>query len=144
MNHPPQNFANHTRYDPPFHFFMIPVLGIWFVRQAVQLVMTPGFDQALATLAAAALLVAGFKIRLNALRVQDRLICLEERLRMARVLPEPLRARVDKLTEGQLVGLRFASDQELSGLVEKTLAGNLPVKEIKKAVANWRPDYFRV
>jgi hypothetical protein len=87
--------------------------------------------------------VAVFKIRLYALKVQDRLIRLEERLRLAQLLKEPLRSRVDELTEAQLVGLRFAAAPELPALVEKALAG-MTRSDIKKAVTNWRPDYFRV
>jgi hypothetical protein len=84
------------------------------------------------------------KIRLYALKNQDRIIRLEERLRLQRLLPEQLQARIDELTEPQLVGLRFASDAELPGLVEKTLGGKWGAKEIKQAIQIWRADYWRV
>src|SRR5881628_1230289 len=116
----PQTFANHTRLDPPFHFFVIPVAAVTFfvmIWNAFQ--KSFSFTSIWVVVAALAGLVAAFKIRLYALRVQDRVIRLEERLRLAMALPEPLRARTVELTEGQLIALRFASDAELPGLVEK-------------------------
>ncbi len=91
-----------------------------------------------------ALLVAFFQIRRYSLKVQDRVIRLEETLRMQRVLPEGLKARIGSLKEKQLVALRFASDSELPGLVEKTISNNWAGKQIKQAIVNWRPDHFRV
>lgn len=76
--------------------------------------------------------------------MQDRLIRLEERLRLATLVADPYRARIGELTEGQLVALRFACDAEVPALVEKALAANLKPKEIKQSIVNWRPDYFRV
>jgi Family of unknown function (DUF6526) len=89
-------------------------------------------------------MVAVFKIRLNPLKVQDRVIRLEERLRMMAILPEATRSRIGELTDGQFVGLRFASDEELPTLVKRALDEKLSRKDIKKAVTNWRPDYSRV
>ena len=79
-----------------------------------------------------------------ALRVQDRLIRLEERLRLRDLMDEPLRGRIGELTEGQLIGLRFASDAELPALVQAALAKQLSRAEIKKSITSWRGDYFRV
>jgi hypothetical protein len=84
------------------------------------------------------------KMRLYALKAQDRVIRLEERLRLATVLPEALRQRIPELTEGQLIALRFAPDDELAGLVQKATAEKMAGSDIKKAVRNWRPDYFRI
>jgi hypothetical protein len=84
------------------------------------------------------------RIRNYALRVQDRVIRLEERLRLMSVLPEPLRARIGELTVQQLIGLRFASDQELPGLVQRALDEKLSPADIKKSVVTWRPDYSRI
>ena len=143
----PQSYAHHTRWDPPFHFFILPVFVIAFVAAIVHYVMhfhhhpIHGFFLILLALAA---LVAIFKIRLNALKVQDRVIRLEERLRLATVLPEPLRSRIPELTVSQLIALRFASDGELPGLVQKVLNEKLSRDDIKKAIQNWRADDWRV
>jgi hypothetical protein len=140
----PQTFSNHARFDPPFHFFAIPVMAITLVIVIWNLIKNPSFPLAWGVVFMLALIVVSLKSRIYALKAQDRVIRLEERLRLSMLLPEPLRARVLELTEGQLVALRFASDGEVSSLVEKTLAGNLPGAEIKKAIVIWRPDYYRV
>jgi hypothetical protein len=143
----PQSYAHHTRWDPPFHFFILPVFLAAFIASIVHLVMSfnhhPLHGSLLVVLALAALL-AIFKIRLNALKVQDRVIRLEERLRLATLLPEPLRSRIPELTVGQLVALRFASDSELPALVQKTLNEKLSRDDIKKSIQKWRPDDWRV
>ena len=140
----PQTFANHTRFDPPYHFFVIPVLAITVLLTIWNLIQNASFYSAWMVVVALALVVLAFKCRLYALKVQTRVIRLEERLRLVTLLPESLRAKIPQLTEGQLVALRFASDAEIPGLVEKALAASLPNTEIKKAIVNWRPDYFRV
>jgi hypothetical protein len=91
-----------------------------------------------------ALFIMALLIRTNPLKVQDRLIRLEEQLRMERLLPENLKPRIGELTEKQFVALRFASDGELAGLVERTLNEKLEPKAIKQAIRTWRPDHFRV
>jgi len=147
----PQTFANHTRFDPWFHFFLLPVFGLLLILSIIHFIahVTEGGlrDQVhavLLILLAVAFLVAVFKIRLYSLKVQDRVIRLEERLRLTSLLPEPLRSRIPELTEGQLVALRFASDAELPKLVERALSEKLSPADIKKAIQSWRPDYWRV
>ncbi len=140
-----QSFSSHTKWDPKFHFVAMPLFTINLIYRVYQLIATEvSIDSIWEVVFALALLVALFTIRVYSLRVQDRLIRLEERLRLQSVLAEPLRSRVGELTEGQLIGLRFASDGELPDLVEKTLKGSLGAKEIKKAIKQWRPDNFRV
>jgi len=147
-----QSYAHHTRWDPPFHFFVLPVaaltvLGIIYhsVRHVIQ---HPDADSAahavIHSVMAVAFLTLVFKVRLNSLKVQDRVIRLEERLRLSQLLPEPLRTRVPELTVDQLCGLRFASDAELPKLAERAMNEKLSRKDIKKAIQTWRPDYWRV
>lgn len=147
----PQTFANHTRFDPPFHFFIVPVIAlgvifafIHFFAHLSHADFRDDFHAILLILLSLALLTWVFKTRLYSLRVQDRVIRLEERLRLMQLLPEPLRKRIPELTEGQLIGLRFASDAEVPKLAERALNEKLSRNDIKKAVQNWRPDYWRV
>lgn len=140
----PQSYGNHTRFDPKFHFFIIPVFVFTFLLSIWNLIKNFGFVSAWMVVVSLGAMVAVFTIRLYALKTQDRVIRLEERQRLSLLLPESLRARIPALTEGQLIALRFASDAEIPALVEKTLTGNLRPREIKKAIVNWRPDYFRI
>lgn len=140
----PQDFAHHTRWDPAFHFFIIPVFVISLIMTIVHLVRRPGLHSAWVVVVMIAVLAAAFKIRLYSLKVQDRVIRLEERLRLATLIDPALRSRIPELTKSQLVALRFASDAELPGLATRALNENLPAGEIKKSIQNWRPDNFRV
>lgn len=146
-----QTFANHTRFDPAFHFFLGPVFILGVILSLVHFFYhfresdaRDNIHSFLIVVLAVALLTWLFKTRLYALKVQDRVIRLEERLRLMQVLPEPLRARIPELTESQLIALRFASDAELPKLVERALNEKLSRKDIKKSIQNWRPDYWRV
>jgi hypothetical protein len=139
-----QTFSDHTRYDPLFHFFVLPVFAITLIATIVHLVRRPGLHSAWMVVFMVAAVVVMFKIRLYALKVQDRVIRLEERLRLANLLGESLRPRIGEFTESQLVGLRFASDAELPALAARALSEKLSRDEIKKAVQQWRPDHWRV
>jgi Family of unknown function (DUF6526) len=143
----PQSSQSHTRWDPAFHFFIAPVLllNIFF---AIYLLVHhwPIHKDLLGwwvVLSVVLFTVAG-KARGNALKAQDRIIRLEERLRMAALLSAEENKRSQALTESQLIGLRFASDDELPALVKRTLDENLTQKQIKASINSWRPDYFRV
>ena len=147
----PQTFANHTRLDPPFHFFVLPVFVLGLVLTLIHFFyhlresdFRDNFHAFLLILLALALLILLFKVRLYSLKVQDRVIRLEERLRLTQLLNEPLRSRISELTEDQLCGLRFASDAEVAKLAERALNEKLSRKDIKKAIQNWRADYWRV
>ncbi len=147
----PQTYSNHTRFDPPFHFFIAPILILGVIFTFIHFFAHLGhadfrdnFHAILLILLSLALVTWLLKTRLYALKVQDRVIRLEERLRLTQLLSEPLRSRIPQLTEDQLVGLRFASDAEVPKLVERALNEKLNRKQIKQAIQNWRPDYWRV
>jgi len=147
----PQTLANHTRWDPPYHFYVVPIFGLALILTLIHFFahITHGdihdhIHAVLLILLAVAFLIWLVKTRFYALKVQDRVIRLEERLRLTQLLPDPLRSRIPELTEGQLVALRFASDAEIPKLVERTLKENLSSADIKKAIQTWRPDYWRV
>jgi hypothetical protein len=140
-----QNFANHTKLLPPFHFFVLPVMFINFGWSIYRWKGT-GFslDGSERVLLAAALLVGFISVRTMALKVQDRVIRLEEQLRYERVLPADLKARIGEFTVAQLISLRFASDAELPALARSVLDNKIDQrKAIKQMVKNWRPDYLR-
>jgi hypothetical protein len=124
--------------------FAVPVMGITLLVAIWYAIQNPSFFTVWLVIVAAAAIILTLKIRTYALKAQDRVIRLEERLRLATLLPESLRTRIGELSESQLIALRFACDAELPGLVEKTLSGSLSGAEIKKGVVTWRPDYWRI
>ena len=139
-----QTYKNHTRFLPAFHFFVIPVLGINALNAVRHVWLAPNASTAWTLVVAAALLTLGLLSRTMALRVQDRVIRLEMRLRLQQSLPADVRSRIDELTPGQLVALRFASDAELPELVREVLAGKLATsRDIKLRVKNWQGDWLR-
>ncbi len=141
----PQSYANHARFHPPFHFFLGPGSFVLLILTVVNVVRHfRRLDAWILLLMGILFLLAVILIRTNALRVQDRLIRLEERLRLQALLPVAMSPRIGELTESQLIALRFASDSELPSLVEKVLAANMGSKDIKKAIVTWRADTFRV
>jgi hypothetical protein len=147
----PQTYANHTRLDPPFHFFLGPVFILGLILSLIHFFyhlresdLRDNIHSFLLIVLAVAMITLVLKVRLYSLKVQDRIIRLEERLRLTQLLSDPLRSRIPELTEDQLIGLRFASDAEVPRLVERALNEKLKRKDIKKAIQNWRPDYWRV
>ena len=141
-----QNFANHGKLVPAFHFFLVPVFVFNFVWTFFQWKRGGfSFPGLVALVVAAALVVLTFLARIFALGVQDRVIRLEEQLRFERLLPADLKARMGEFTVSQYVSLRFASDAELPELARKVLVGKVTErKTIKQMVKNWKPDYLRV
>jgi hypothetical protein len=141
----PQNFANHTRWHPPFHFFILPVMIINFFWSVVMFIKGPDWNSGWWIVVSFALLMLTFFVRTNALKVQDRIIRLEERLRYQQLLSPALTAQTAALTPPQICALRFAGDDELAELLNQVVAGQFRrPKDIKLAIKNWRADTFRV
>src|ERR1700692_3362081 len=121
-NQKPQNLRNHARFVPPFHMFVLPVFLLnvgWTIYHVIKAGIS--FESVLGVLMAFALITFALFARLFALTVQDRVIRLEMRLRLAEVLRGHLRPRIPEFTVGQFVSLRFASDTELPALSRKVL-----------------------
>ena len=139
-----QNFENHTKIVPAFHFVVLPILAINLVSSIIHVWRNPSTNAVISLLVAVALILLAFCARIFALTVQDRVIRLEMQLRLQGLLPPDLLARIAELTVAQFVSLRFASDAELAELTRKVLADNLTDrKTIKKMIRNWQPDNLR-
>ncbi len=139
-----QSYANHVRWFPPIHFFVVPVLLVNVLNALRHVWQAPSLSTAFAALVAAAILMGVVLARVMAITVQDRVIRLEMRLRLARLLPADLQARIPELTPQQLVALRFAGDGELPALIRDVLAGKCGTqKDIKLQVKNWQADWLR-
>ena len=145
MSDTPQSYANHVRWHSPFHFFVVPVLLINIIWSIVYCVMHPGWNQGWWIVVSVALLVLTVFSRTYALKVQDRVIRLEEQLRYQRLLPADLAQQARSLTVHQTIALRFADNAELPELIREVVAGKLTKPaEIKQAIKTWRADEFRV
>ncbi|HEY3839136.1 MAG TPA: DUF6526 family protein [Bryobacteraceae bacterium] len=140
----PQSLANHTRFDPRFHFFLAPLSLATFIAGVWHAIRDPSFVSIWMAVASLLIFFTVFMFRTYSLKVQDRVIRLEERLRLASLLPDSQRAKIVQLTEGQLIALRFASDAELAPLAVRAIDEKLAPGDIKKSIRNWRGDYFRV
>jgi uncharacterized membrane protein YsdA (DUF1294 family) len=143
----PQNFKNHTRFHPPFHFVVIPLLILNLIFSIyITIHRWPAYQHTnlwWIVMSIVFFLIAGLS-RDYALKAQNRIIRLEERLRLQALLPAADRAHIDELTVPQLIALRFASDAELPDLAHRALTKNMDPKAIKQAIVNWRPDNYRV
>lgn len=143
----PQTFKNHARFDPPFHFFLGPILLTNIVLSFYITVRDwPAHSRShlwWIVMSFAWFLIAA-KARSYALAAQDRTIRLEERIRFAALLAPSEAAQANALGMKQVVALRFASDAELPALVRRTIAENLTAKQIKESIVTWRPDFDRV
>jgi hypothetical protein len=139
-----QSFASHARWLAPYHFFASPITALYALHAIFYAIYSPSWGHAVHALWASAIAAGVVSARIMALTVQNRVIRLEMRLRLREVLPAPLVARIPELKTSQLIGLRFAGDAELPGLVERTLKGEFEsTKAIKRAVTDWQPDYLR-
>ena len=140
-----QNFANHAKFVPAFHFFLLPVLFlniVWSVYHWKTSLWS--LDGAISVLTSVAILMGFLLARTFALSVQDRVIRMEERLRCERLLPQDLQSRIVEFEPGQLISLRFACDAELPALARKVLDEKMKDRKvIKQQIKNWRSDYLR-
>jgi len=139
-----QSFENHTRIVPGFHYGVLGIFGVNLVHSVVRLVRNFSVDNSIGVLTAIGLILCAFYGRLFALAVQDRVIRLEMRQRLERLLPADLRGRIAEFSVGQLVSLRFAGDGELAELARKVLDGKIEDrKAIKRMVRDWQADWLR-
>lgn len=141
----PQTFANHAKLVPGYHYVLALLLVINLGWQGWTLFRSPSLGSVIGLTTAFAILMIAFYARVFPLQAQDRLIRLEERLRMQRLLPDDLPSRVESLTPGQMVALRFASDEELADLTRQVLDEGIEDRtEIKKRIRTWRADIHRL
>jgi uncharacterized protein DUF6526 len=139
-----QDYKNHIRLFPPYHFFVLPVFLINVFVSGWLLYRTPSRLGVWQVVVAVALFLGALTARVMALAVQDRVIRLEMRLRFRELLPPDLQARIPVITREQCVALRFASDAELPGLVRRVVAGELKSQaDIKREITHWQADYLR-
>ena len=141
---PPQDLKHHARLHPPFHICGIGFLCLNLIAVIVHLVRHFTLWNVWLLVMSIVVFLPFFLIRMYALKVQDRVIRLEERMRLRELAPADWRPQVDKLTVDQLIGLRFAGDDEVVALARQTLGENLNRKQIKARIKVWRPDNWRV
>ncbi|MFL2434028.1 MAG: DUF6526 family protein [Vicinamibacterales bacterium] len=140
----PQNYDNHAKFIPIFHYIALPLLLVNFFGALFQITQDITFYSFNQLGLAISLIIVAVFTRLFALKAQDRVIRLEEQLRRQTLLPDALKERATRLTMEQIVALRFASDEELADLTQDALNNNTSPKALKQAVKHWRPDYDRV
>jgi hypothetical protein len=140
----PQTYANHARFVTGYHRIAFPILGIYATWAIYRAVVAFSTETAMTALMSIGLILVTIYARTFALRVQDRVIRLEMRLRLREVLPVSMHARIAELTPAQLVALRFAGDGELPALCTKVLDERITRgKAIKLLIRDWQGDYLR-
>lgn len=144
MSEQPQNFANHARFDPLYHVFIVLVYLANVAVAVYEVVRHHDLGTWWYLFVSLAVIVPILKLRLYPLKVQDRVIRLEERLRLEALAPPEWHAQIYRLTEAQLIALRFAADDEVVELAKQALEHNLTQKQIKERIRNWRADQWRV
>lgn len=140
-----QNYKNHTKLVPLFHYVLLPILFLNFLAMSYHFYQEPDMYHGWSVVMGFAFIVTALFARVFALKAQDRVIRLEERMRMHELLPADLKARIHEFTPEQLIALRFASDAELPELAATVLRDNIQKRDpIKKMVKHWRADHLRV
>jgi hypothetical protein len=142
---PAQTYANHKRIDAPYFYFFAPAVLLGAVCAVIAFIKAPGWSAASLLLLHIGVMGVFLRARSYPIVVQNRLVRLEMRLRLERVLPDELKGRIGELALGQLIALRFASDAELPDLTRRVLdEGISKADDIKKLVRDWQPDFLRV
>jgi hypothetical protein len=140
----PQSFKNHGRLDPPYHFVLTAVLAVNLFIVLCYAVKNLNYLTEWLVVLSIAAFIPLFKLRSYPLKVQDRVIRLEERIRLQALAPAEWHAQIYRLSEDQLIALRFAADDEVVELAKQALEENLTRKQIKERIKSWRPDEWRV
>lgn len=145
MNKPElQSIRNHAKVDPPFHYILFSILVLNLVFACFELWLHRSIVSGWFLVLSIAAFIALFRMRQYPLKVQDRVIRLEERMRLQALAPQEWHAQIYKLSESQLIGLRFAADDEVVELAKQALEHGLTRKQIKERIKNWRPDNWRI
>jgi hypothetical protein len=139
-----QNLKNHARFDPAYHFLLFGTYLLNLIYAGFHLYRQPSLSSGWYMVLSLVAIVPLLKLRTYPLKVQDRVIRLEERLRLQALAPQEWYARLYGLNEGQLIALRFASDDEVVELAKVALEQNLNRKQIKERIRGWRADDLRV
>jgi hypothetical protein len=140
----PQSFKNHGRLDPPYHFVLVAALAANLFVVLCYAWHNLNYMTEWMVVVSIAVFIPAIKLRTYPIKVQDRVIRLEERLRLQALAPTEWHTQIYKLSEDQLIGLRFASDDEVVALAKEALEQNLTRKQIKERIKTWRPDDWRV
>ena len=144
MSNEAQNFKNHARFDPLYHFVIAITLIANVVYAIVHAVRHPAIGPIWFVVLSVVAFFAVLRMRQYPLKVQDRIIRLEERLRLQALAPAEWHAQIYRLSEDQLIALRFAADEEVVELARQALEHNLTRKQIKQRIKSWRADNWRV
>lgn len=140
----PQSLKNHARLDPAYHILLLALYVLNLVYAGFHVYRQPSLSSGWYVVLSVLAIVPLLKIRTYALKVQDRVIRLEERLRLQALAPQEWQAQLFRLTEDQLIALRFASDGEVVELAKQALEQNLDRKQIKERIRSWRADDWRI
>jgi Family of unknown function (DUF6526) len=140
----PQSLKNHARLDPAYHVLLLALYVANLVYAGFHVYRQPSLSSGWYVVLSVLAIVPLLKIRTYALKVQDRVIRLEERLRLQTLAPQEWPAQLYRLTEDQLIALRFAGDDEVVALAKQALDQNLNRKQIKERIRNWRADDWRI
>jgi multisubunit Na+/H+ antiporter MnhB subunit len=145
MAPPAQNFQNHKRYFPLFHFIAVPLLALYLLYAIYALIRAPSLATAAGLVLAAGVLATVFASRAMAATVQNRVIRLEMSMRLERVLGAAAAAdAISTLSLRQIIALRFASDLELPKLIARVRSNEFKTNsDVKQAIREWQADYLR-